>query len=99
MAIIDANWKQLKSDDSNTGVSSSDAYQMNAYASRLGCIKLALVYPAWSCCPTGKVREFVFETSERESERPILAVIAVDLRELAIGTGIPDGLDALVRNC
>ena len=95
-AILDAKWKQLKTDDSNSGVSSSDAYQMNAYASRLGCNRLALVYPASSDCPAGKVREFVFETNERSSERPTLAVIAVDLRELAIGTGIPDGLDALV---
>ena len=98
MAILDAKWKQLETDKSNSGVSSSDAYQMNAYASRLGCNRLALVYPAWSDCPAGKVREFVFETSERESERPTLAVIAVDLRELAIGTGIPAGLDALVRS-
>ena len=78
--------------------SSSDAYQMNAYASRLECNRLALVYPAWSDCPAGNVRKFVFETNERQSERPTLAVIAVDLRDLAIGTGIPDGLDALVRS-
>ena len=103
LAILDAKWKQLNTTDSRPGVSSSgvlssDAYQMNAYASRLGCNRLALVYPAWSDCPAGTVREFVFETNERESERPTLAVIAVDLRDLAIGTGIPAGLDALVRS-
>ena len=103
LAILDAKWKQLNTTDSRPGVSSSgvlssDAYQMNAYASRFGCNRLALVYPAWSDCPAGTVREFVFETNQRPSERPTLAVIAVDLRELAIGTGIPAGLDALVHS-
>ena len=103
MAILNAKWKRLRTDDSNSGVSSSgvlngDAYQMDAYAIHLGCSRLTLVYPAWSDCPLDKVREFVFETNERPSERPTLAVIAVDLREIAIGTGIPDGLDALMRS-
>ena len=91
MAILDAKWKQLKTKDSNSGVSSSDAYQMNAYASRLGCKRLALVYPAWPDCPAGKVTEFVFETNER----PTLAVIAVDLHELASGKGMKFLVDLL----
>lgn len=34
VAILDAKWKRLDLGEPNSGVSSGDAYQMNAYASR-----------------------------------------------------------------
>ena len=68
------------------------ALTMNAYASRYRCKRLALVYPASRDCPPGRITEFVLMTEER----PVLDVVAVDVRELAFGTGIPVGIDAMI---
>lgn len=92
VAIIDAKWKRLNVSMSNSGVSSGDAYQMNAYASRYRCNRLALVYPASVDCPPGKITEFVLRTEEQ----PVLEVVAVDVRELAFGSGIPTGLAGMI---
>ena len=92
VAILDAKWKRLDLGEPNSGVSSDDAYQMNAYASRYRCKRLALVYPASGDCPPGKITEFVLMTEER----PMLDVIAVDLRELAFGSGIPTGIGTMI---
>lgn len=91
IAILDAKWKRLDLGEPNSGVLSGDAYQMNAYASRYRCKRLALVYPASSWYAPGKITEFVLLTEER----PILEVVAVDVRELASGSGIPRGLETL----
>jgi len=66
---------------------------MNAYASRYRCKRLALVYPASRDCPPGRITEFVLMTEER----PVLDVVAVDVRELAFGSGIPAGIDGIIR--
>ena len=92
VAILDAKWKRLDVSEPNSGVSSGDAYQMNAYASRYRCNCLALVYPASVDCPPGKVTEFVLMTEER----PMLEVVAVDVRELAFGSGIPAGIEGMI---
>lgn len=92
VAVLDAKWKRLDLGEANSGVSSGDAYQMNAYASRYRCKRLALVYPASRDCPPGRVTEFVLMTEER----PVLDVVAVDVRELAFGSGIPAGIDAVI---
>jgi 5-methylcytosine-specific restriction enzyme subunit McrC len=65
VAIFDAKWKRLDLGEPNSGVSSGDAYQMNAYASRYRCKRLALVYPASRDCPPGRITEFVLMTEER----------------------------------
>jgi 5-methylcytosine-specific restriction enzyme subunit McrC len=91
VAILDAKWKHLDLGEPNSGVSSGDVYQMNAYASRYRCERLALVYPASGGCAPGKITEFVLMTEDR----PILEVVAVDVRELASGSGIPRGLETL----
>ena len=57
VAIFDAKWKRLDFAEPNSGVSSADAYQMNAYASRYRCKRLALVYPASRDCPPGRITE------------------------------------------
>lgn len=93
VAILDAKWKRLDLGEANSGVSSGDAYQMNAYASRYRCKRLALVYPASRDCPPGRITEFVLMTEER----PVLDVVAVDVRELAFGSGIPAGIDGIIR--
>lgn len=89
VVILDTKWKRLDLGAPNLGVSSGDAYQMNAYASRYRCNQLALVYPASMDCPPGKVTDFVLMTEER----PVLNVFAIDIRELAFGSGIPAGMD------
>lgn len=92
VVILDAKWKRLNLGEPNSGVTSSDAYQMNTYASRYRCKRLALVYPAsWDCLP-GKITEFVLMTEER----PKLEVVAVDVRELAFGSGMPPGIDGMI---
>ncbi|MDZ4394355.1 5-methylcytosine restriction system specificity protein McrC [Cypionkella sp.] len=91
VAILDAKWNRLDLGEPNSGVSSGDAYQMNAYASRYRCKRLVLVYPACGDCPPGKITEFVHMTEER----PMLADIAVDLREIAFGSGVPAGIDTM----
>ena len=65
---------------------------MNAYASRYRCKRLALAYPASGDFPPGKITEFVLMTEER----PILEVVAVDVRELAFGSGIPARFDGMI---
>lgn len=92
VAILDAKWKHLDVGGPNSGVSSGDAYQMNAYASRYRCSRLALVYPASVDCPPGKVTEFALLTEER----PMLEVVAVDVHELAFGSGVPSGLESMI---
>lgn len=92
VALLDAKWKRLDLGEPNSGVASGDAYQMNAYASRYNCKRLALVYPASAACAPGKITEFVLMTEER----PILEVVAVDVRELAFGNGIPAGIDGMI---
>lgn len=92
VVIFVAKWKRLNLAEPNSGVSSGDAYQMNAYASRYRCKRLALVYPASRDCPPGRITEFVLMTEER----PVLDVVAIDVRELAFGSGIPAGIDAMI---
>jgi 5-methylcytosine-specific restriction enzyme subunit McrC len=38
----------------------------------------------------------IAETELLTEERPMLDVIAVDVRELALGSGIPAGIDAMI---
>lgn len=92
VAILDAKWKGLVPSEPNAGVSSGDAYQMNAYASRYRCNRLALIYPATLHCPPGHIRDFVFQTPDQ----PALNVVAVDIHDLAFGSGIPAGLETVI---
>ena len=89
IAILDAKWKRLDCSKPNSGVSIDDVYQMNAYASGYRCNRLALVYPAPVNCPPGKIAEFTLLTEER----PMLEVVAVDVQELAFGSGLPTGIE------
>lgn len=91
-AILDAKWKRLEKDKPNSGVASADAYQMNAYADRYRCNRLALVYPATADCPPGRLTSFVLMTAAR----PVLEVLTIDVRELAFGNGLPAGFDAVL---
>ena len=43
--VIDTKWKQLKEGASREGVTSNDAYQMYAYASKYGAPDVVLLYP------------------------------------------------------
>lgn len=92
VAILVAKWKRLETDKPNFGVSSADAYQMNAYAGRYRCIRLTLVYPASYNHPPGRVTKFVLMT-QRSAE---LEVLVVNIRELAFGSGMLEGFDKIL---
>lgn len=92
VAILDAKWKQLDPDEPNSGVSSADAYQMNAYSNRYQCERLALLYPASPRCPAGLVREFSFQTPIR----PMLNVLALDIFDLVFGKSLPPELERVI---
>ena len=92
VAILDAKWKQLTPSEPNADVSSADAYQMNAYASRYQCNRLALIYPASASCAPGHVRQFRFQTPGQS----ILDVVAVDIHDLAFGSTMPAGLEGVI---
>ncbi|GLU29866.1 restriction endonuclease [Brucella sp. NBRC 12950] len=94
VAIFDAKWKRLDLGLPNSGVAGSDAYQMNAYASRYRCKRLALVYPASRDLPSGKIDEFELETLDR----PVLEVITVDVQKLASGNWFPKSIERLITN-
>jgi len=65
---------------------------MNAYADRYSCDRLALVYPATAEVPAGRVTNFVLLTAVR----PVLEVLTIDVRDLAFGSGLPPGFDAVL---
>jgi 5-methylcytosine-specific restriction enzyme subunit McrC len=62
-------------------------WRLIRYVCRYRCKQLALFYPASGDCPPGKITEIVLMTEER----PMLEVVAVDVRELAC-SGIPAGI-------
>jgi 5-methylcytosine-specific restriction enzyme subunit McrC len=94
LMVLDAKWKRISTTEANCGVSSSDAYQMNAYAGRYRCSRLALIYPASGGVPPGCVTKFVLET-ERQAT---LGIWAVNVQELAGGGGGPTGLEELLSS-
>lgn len=92
VAIVDAKWKTLDPDGSNGGVSSADAYRLNAYADRYGCTRLAHVYPASGRCPPGLARTLRLLTPRR----PTLHVVTIALDAFARAKGVPEPLRSLV---
>ena len=79
--IFDAKWKRLDPRRPNSGISSSDVYQLTSYASRYGCDRVALVYPASEECRPGMVDRFTLKIPNT----PSLEIHAVDVRALAFG--------------
>ncbi|NLE61564.1 MAG: hypothetical protein GX616_24695 [Planctomycetes bacterium] len=61
--IIDTKYKQLDPLARRYRVSESDMYQMVAYATRLDCPNVLLLYPAWSGAPNADI-EFRVPTSD-----------------------------------
>ena len=92
VAIIDAKWKHLTPNKSNASVASEDAYQMNAYASRYRCQRLALVYPASKDCQAGTIEQFTLKTEQK----PRLDIIAIDIEKLTFNNELPSELTALL---
>jgi 5-methylcytosine-specific restriction enzyme subunit McrC len=48
MLILDTKYKQLDTSQRRLGISEGDMYQMLAYATRLDCPRLLLLYPQWA---------------------------------------------------
>jgi 5-methylcytosine-specific restriction enzyme subunit McrC len=92
VAILDAKWKRLDISERELRRLERRRVSDERLRRRYRCKRLALVYPASRDCPPGKITEFVLMTEER----PVLDVIAVDVRELAFGSGIPAGIDGMI---
>ena len=93
VSILDAKWKWLDGSKSHMGISSADAYQMTAYASRYRCNQLVLIFPATKDFPAGVITGYKLQIPKR----PCIHVVAVDLQKLASSSGLPQGLEAFVR--
>lgn len=74
LCIADAKWKVLDKEKSDLGITQSDLYQMESYASRYGVKSLALIYPMQK-----KLTEPVRLTLE--GSKATLLVLPVDLSE------------------
>lgn len=48
LLVLDTKYKALRADSLKAGVAEGDAYQMLAYAVRLGCPAALMLYPQWS---------------------------------------------------
>lgn len=86
--IFDAKWKQLDLKGPSSGVLPSDAYQLAAYASRYGCKRVALVYPASVDCPPGLIDTYRLAIPNT----PTLEAHAVDVRALGHNSPLPPEL-------
>ena len=93
VSILDTKWKRLDKNKAHMGVSSSDVYQMTVYASRYRCSRLALIFPETKDCPAGFTTGFNLQIPEPAC----INAVAVDLRELAFSSGLPQGLEVFVR--
>jgi 5-methylcytosine-specific restriction enzyme subunit McrC len=58
LLVLDTKYKQLDAEARRLGIAEADMYQMVAYAMRLGCRRVLLVYPEWPAAPHVPV-EFV----------------------------------------
>jgi len=92
--ILDAKWKFLRVKKPGFGVSNGDVYQMNAYASGYGCDHLVLVYPASRYVKPGHVGKFELKAGDQTVQ---LRIIAVDIRELTLGSGLPPGFKKIFQ--
>ena len=83
----------MRQSDARTDPVGCDQAVVSGIAVDLQYATKALQYP-FGMLPaaTGGITEFVLMTEERSA----LDVVAVDVRELALGSGIPTGIDAMI---
>lgn len=78
IAVADTKWKRLSSQPLNLGISSSDVYQVLAYAHRYQLAQAVLIFPHHAALgPPGLRREF--ETKGPDGQRVRVRVVTVDL--------------------
>lgn len=85
VTIFDAKWKKLDAAAIASSVSSPDVYQLASYASRYGCDRVALVYPASATCRPGLLGSFKLKIPGF----PRLEIHALDVQQLAYGGELP----------
>lgn len=73
--IIDTKYKKLKKEDRKMGVSSSDMYQMAAYASGYDCSNVILLYPRTAGGNESMLEEYTIQNSGHK-----VKIATVDLR-------------------
>jgi 5-methylcytosine-specific restriction endonuclease McrBC regulatory subunit McrC len=61
LIVADAKWKELKTSTPSMGIDASDVHQLLAYATRLGCQRVALIYPLMAAGPLEPSREAVID--------------------------------------
>jgi 5-methylcytosine-specific restriction enzyme subunit McrC len=83
--IFDAKWKRLNPKARSSGLAPSDVYQLVTYASRYGCERVVLVYPASVDCPAGLVENYRLDIPGA----PMLEAHAVDVRALGRSGPLP----------
>ena len=91
-SILDAKWKDLGESKEKIDISPADAYQMNTYADRYECKKIALIFPASNVHRAGRVGSYTLETPLN----PTLDIFTIDLECLASDDPMPKKLKNLV---
>lgn len=51
LLVLDTKYRQLDAEARRLGLAEADVYQMVAYALRLSCRRVLLIYPEWSAAP------------------------------------------------
>ncbi len=81
--LLDTKYKRLNPSDAKLGISSSDFYQMHAYAHRYQCPRVLLLYPQTAGISESLHKYFKLHDSDKTIE-----AATVDLRiDLSSGTG------------
>lgn len=102
MVVIDTKWKRLKSQAGREDISTSDLYQMFAYAHRFHAPSVILLYPhhpglgVWKPC----LNRYIFSRPESDVCRHTLHIASVSLDDLKLVRSQLDSiLDATLEGC
>ena len=95
--IVDAKWKALSADKNNLGISREDVYQLVAYAAKLDCRNLFLVYPDVSVA-SGEVGFYERFTSELVGGKYVLHVVKLPLLASTLQSA-RDFLEGILGEC
>lgn len=84
--IVDTKWKRLDESAFRDGVSSTDMYQMNAYARRYDCAEVLLLYPHHSNLSgdAGLRAAYHLQGADAADDKYRVRVGTIDLRDLRL---------------
>lgn len=99
--ILDTKWKRLKTGTAHDGISTSDIYQMHAYAQRYAVRNVVLLYPHHPALgPWQPLRNsYSFLANNASAEMQFMSVATIDLENLKSVPGqlqlVLDGINQL----